>query len=382
MRSLLTLSLILWSSSSLAQDDFEDQLALGRSLTVKPWVRAQASTTARDGVGPFFNQVSCLSCHPSFGAMNRSISSGPLPFFMIVQLSHPQGYDASYGRQLSPQSVQVKKEAMLRLEYRMEDSLRKPFYHLEQTNYGSLDPQTRFSVRVPQMLLGTGIIDRLPDSWFLSRRYEEEKNKYKIKGQVSWKIRDGKPQIARFGWRADAVSLREQIAKALVLDMGLTNPTFRQDDCMPRQNCPSHSRGLDVSKTQLDAITAFVRSLKPPQGSSLLDLKGEELFKRVGCHLCHRTQSVPNHKSESIVLYSDLLLHDMGEGLSDQSSSLWRTAPLWGARTRRHFLHDGRARTIREAVMWHGGEGQLSVKQFLGLSVQDQRHLVHFVELL
>lgn len=391
----------------------EERFSLGKSFFRIPWVEAPSATTARDGLGPLFSANTCISCHPHNGAgsvygANGEISRSLVTRFSLKDQHDPHnGFvsDPTYGAQLSINGVKgVPFEGKPTLVYEAVMSeypdgnnivLRRPKVGVKELNYGELHPETVIANRLAPALIGLGLLDQISDEEILSREDADDHDKDGISGRANrvYEPRSGKIVIGKFTWKASAPSVRHQIAAAFHHDMGLNSSLFPYKNCTEFQKeCLSAPKGrepLDVPDERLDAVVFYVKHLRLPKPS--VNVKGEALFSQIGCTSCH-TPSVKIAGEKTIEPYSDLLLHDMGEELSDGRREFeadgreWRTAPLWGIGKRtsilnqRNYLHDGRARSIEEAILWHGGEAKGSREKFRALSHAERRHLLKFLE--
>ena len=216
--------------------------------------------------------------------------------------------------------------------------------------------------------------------------------------------REWQTRIGRFGWKAINSSLRTQNANAMSQDMGLTTSVFMEPNCTINQPiCWTAANGgsPEVSDSSLDAVTDFMTALAVPE-RRITDLstfnKGAQLFAQVGCASCHTPKQktgdslrFPLLSQQTIYPYTDLLLHDMGAGLDDGAkeknaeSYEWRTPPLWsiGIVARdpaARFLHDGRASSLTEAIMWHGGEAETTKLRFKQLPIEQKEILLSFLK--
>ena len=313
----------------------EDKFVLGKSFFDKPWVAFPASTTARDGLGPLFNQNACANCHPKGGRSDNK----------IIKLDNP---NSVYGVQINTRSTgNVPVEAKVAIDYQAQALtyangdkviLKKPVVRLSNMGYGDIDGTV--SVRISPSLHGLGLLEAIPN----------------------------KP-INRFNLSASKPSVLTQAANAAHNDMGLTNPLHPDKSCSKQQlmcnNAPK-SNGLDLPMQRLEAIAYFVRSL-----DKVSAVKPIKLFSKAGCDTCH-TPSYTLPK-QSIYPYTDLLTHDLGEGS-------FRTAPLWNSRKAPNFWHDGRADTVEEAILWHNGKAGLVRQKFMNLSKKDRTKLIKFIE--
>ncbi|SMN12786.1 Probable thiol oxidoreductase with 2 cytochrome c heme-binding sites [Bathymodiolus heckerae thiotrophic gill symbiont] len=313
----------------------EDRFILGKSFFEKPWVAFPASTTARDGLGPLFNQNACVNCHPKGGRSNK----------FVVKLDNP---NTIYGGQISTQSAgNVPAEAKVAIDYQMYTAhyangdkvvLKKPVVKLSNLGYGKVD--STLSVRISPSLHGLGLLASIPN----------------------------KP-VKRFNLSASEPSILAQAANAAHNDMGLSNPLYPQENCTNKQekcnNAPK-SNSLDLPQHRLKAIAYFVKSL-----DKVSAVKPIKLFAKIGCSRCHTPSYVLEKRT--IYPYSDLLVHNLGEGD-------FRTAPLWSSKKAPNFWHDGRASTVEEAILWHGGEAQSAKESFVNLSKKDRVQFIRFIE--
>lgn len=402
-----------------------DSFMLGRSFFSIPWVAAPSATTARDGLGPLFNANTCISCHIEHGA-GQALSAEEQPLrALVVKLSQPifqtqalaKGMinmpDPIYGGQIAINAVgHVPIEAIPRLEQQSHTvtypdgetvTLTKYFPKLTQLGYGELSPDTVISLRQAQTLAGLALIAQVSDAEILRYVDEQDSDGDGISGRANWvqDKSDGQQRLGRFGWKASQPNILQQTADAAANDMGLTNPFFPEERCTPAQQaCLEAPRGrlsplgkLDLPASRLQAIADYVTAFKAPQAMQLNEtaLMGQQLFQTIGCETCHRREMTTTHHIR-FSPYSDYLLHDMGEDLSDgrpeflASAQEWRTAPLWGigakVRAKQRFLHDARASTLQEAILWHGGEAEHAKNRFIQLTQEQRQSILIFLEAL
>ncbi|MGH6786914.1 MAG: di-heme oxidoredictase family protein [Novosphingobium sp.] len=364
----------------------------GRELFGKRW-------TEGEGLGPLFDGKSCLICHPRGGG-GRPLKGADATAENASTIVRFQDDLGSYGKQLQRRAVagQVA-EGMVSVAYAETEftfpdgeivRLRKPRYRLTHGERGAAPD--RFSVLIAPKLAGVGLIEAIPEATIRAGADPADRDGDGISGRIAVTA-DGK--LGRFGWRAEAVSIPDQIARALAFDMGLSSDLhpYPDGDCAP--DCGAASK-IEVSGAQLGALVAFTRLLAPPPPGErgMQTNRGARLFAAIGCAACHRPSfeivaaAAPYPAPPTLWAYSDLLLHDMGPGLGDSVSDEWRTAPLWGAARRRavqgdeFYLHDGRARRLVEAVLWHGGEAARARAGFVALSPSERRALLAFVKSL
>jgi CxxC motif-containing protein (DUF1111 family) len=410
--------------------------SVGNSFFRNPWVIAPSTTTARDGLGPLFNTNACQNCHIKDGRGHPPEPGADNAVSMLVRLSIPDepAYaehikrlgltpEPVYGTQLQDMAIPgVTPEGKVRVEYdamtvHFRDGtpahLRRPTLQITQLGYGAMHPQTRASARIAPPMIGLGLLEAIPEAAILANADPDDSKGTGITGTPNWVWDDAqqKTVLGRFGWKASQPSIEQQNAHALAGDMGLTSSLKTVDDCTPSQTAcldAPNGQGADgepeVSDNILRLITFYTRNLGVPArrdvaGSQVL--AGKNLFFKAGCQQCHTPQfttaanaAEPELANQVIRPYTDLLLHDMGEGLADNltefqaSGQQWRTPPLWGigltqtvsGHTR--FLHDGRARNLMEAVLWHGGEALPAQRQVLAFDAQQRAALLAFLNSL
>ena len=400
--------------------------AVGNAFFNDNWVTAPASTSGRDGLGPFFNAPSCSSCHVRDGRGGPPESPEEELVSVLIRLSLPsdaQGQapipEPSYGDQLQPRAIlDVPPEGSARLiwtsvEGRFDDGqgydLRRPEIQLSELAYGPLHPDTRTSARVAPSVFGLGLVEAISDSDLQSWSDPEDSDGDGISGRVHrvWSESLGGEALGRFGWKANVASLRDQTAGAFLGDIGITSSLHPEESHTEVQTAASevpHGGQPELDDHKLDRITLYLQTLAVPARRGLDDpsvQRGERIFGEVGCDGCHRPSfttgsdhPVEALRGQRIQPYSDFLLHDMGEGLADgrgdfaASGTEWRTPPLWGLGLQQvvsgHelLLHDGRARGVEEAILWHGGEAQSSRDRYRSLDESQRSDLVAFLRSL
>ena len=280
--------------------------------------------------------------------------------------------------------------------------LRKPVVALNGLRDGALSSSTHLSARIPRPVFGLGLIEAVPAETIVALADPDDVDGDGISGRPNWvkDPRTGAEVLGRFGWKAGVATLREQAALAFVNDIGVTSPLFPKHRCGAGQTTclasVASATAPQLNDTDLDHIQSYLRGLSVPPRRNYEDtqaVRGKALFQALGCPQCHvpnlvtsSTYEVPELRNIDIQPFTDLLLHDMGDGLADDapieegsaSGREWRTCPLWGNGTgaavmypaidafdpNGHpppggvYLHDGRARSITEAILWHGGEAQ------------------------
>ncbi len=397
----------------------------GRGLFTQMWVIPPSRDTRVDGLGPLYNRISCVACHPDNGRGRAPDGPEEEMRSMLVRLSipgpGPHGGPMPhpiYGGQLNEQGVPgVPGEGRAEVRYReavevLDDGLqvwlRRPELHLSEAGYGEFG-QILTSPRIGPTIIGMGLLDVVSEEELLAWADPEDRDGDGISGRPNrvWDVESGKTALGRFGYKANVATLRQQIAGAFVGDLGITSSLHRGQNCTSVQRaCQQAIDGgePELSDRQLDDITYYHQLLAVPQRrdrTSPTVTEGEALFYQTGCAACHRPrmrtskQAQPARLADRIIEpYSDLLLHDLGEPLSDgrrdfqASGREWRTAPLWGIGLAEivadevGYLHDGRARNLLEAILWHGGEAAGSRERFRALDSGQRALLLAFLKSL
>ncbi|WLG99962.1 di-heme oxidoredictase family protein [Pseudomonas beijingensis] len=410
--------------------------SVGNSFFRNPWVIAPSTTTARDGLGPLFNTNACQNCHVKDGRGHPPAPDATSAVSMLVRLSIPDAPayakvieqlgvvpEPVYGGQLQDMSVPgVVPEGKVRVDYtpvpvRFKDGsvveLRKPNLQITQLGYGPLHPDTRFSARVAPPMIGLGLLEAIPDEALLANAKAQARENKGVAGRPNqvWDDVQQKTVLGRFGWKAGQPTLNQQNVHAFSGDMGLTTSLRPFDDCTQAQvDCQRAPSGNgpdgepEVSDNILRLVLFYSRNLAVPARRDVNSpqvLAGKNLFFQAGCQSCHTPKyttaanaAEPELANQVIRPYTDLLLHDMGEGLADNRSEFkasgrdWRTPPLWGigltetVNGHTQFLHDGRARNLLEAVLWHGGEAQAAQRQVLAFNAEQRAALLAFLNSL
>ncbi|MCS0434474.1 di-heme oxidoreductase family protein [Vibrio diabolicus] len=407
--------------------------SVGNSFFRNPWVQAPASTDARDGLGPLFNTNGCQNCHIKDGRGHPPEQNDLHAVSMLVRLSIPAmtseqktAYirdgvipEPTYGGQLQDFALQDQTpEGKIEITYtdvpvKFKDgttvTLRKPHLNITDLGYGDMHPDTEFSARVAPPMIGLGLLESIPDETLLAWVDEQDANKDGISGKVNkvWEIEKDDFSIGRFGWKAGQPTLMQQNAAAFNGDVGLTSHLFPNENCTSKQSiCDDMPNGgkPEVSENILDFVEFYSQHLAVPIRRNMNDPSvklGQKIFAASGCESCHKTSvktakrpELPALSEQLIHPYTDMLLHDMGEGLADNRPEYlangreWRTAPLWGigyteeVNGHTYFLHDGRARNLMEAVLWHGGEAETAKQNVLALNKKERNALIAFLNSL
>ena len=419
---------------------------IGKAVFEKIWVSSPSSTTASDGLGPLYNARSCVRCHknngrgvaPSINQSGKNAKAVSLFLRLSVAPSNsnqrqllaegriPFIPDPVYGQQLQTFAYPGgKSEGKLQVHYNPIHmslsgdetlTLNKPHYEIKNLGYGKLDNNLMTSPRIAPAMIGLGLLEAIETSDLLALSDPDDSDNDGISGRVNmaWNRETKTSVIGRFGWKAGTPNLAHQNGAALNGDLGIGSTLFpspygdcteRQIDCWQQANGNSaqHDK-LEASQTMTELLLFYTRHLAVPARRTTAKvpvLEGKKLFYQSGCIGCHTPKFITAKNTESPGLseqliwpYSDLLLHDMGDGLADNRPEYhargneWRTPPLWGigltsaVSGEQFFLHDGRARSLMEAIIWHGGEAEHSKQNVINMSPQQRRFLLKFLESL
>lgn len=374
------------------------------------------------GVGPLFNQNSCESCHVRNGRGIIPQYEGDPSTGLLLRLSIPgEGMFGSiipapgYGGQLQPKAIfnvvsegiMSKTELSEIVTYLTGESvtLTRPVYSIANP-YIPLPPNLLISPRLAPPVYGLGLLEAIPEADILARADEADLDGDSISGKANqvWNVLDQALTLGRFGWKAENPTAGQQAADAAHNDMGLTSYYFPTEHCEGQSNCEEGVQtSHDVDEETTDLFAFYFQTVAVPAPRNYNDpvvSRGEQLFQDHQCASCHTPKhttgyhpiaSLSNH---TIYPYTDLLLHDMGEGLADHRPTFradgneWRTPPLWGigltqvVNPKATFLHDGRAHTLEEAILWHGGEAQASKEAFRTMSGEDREAMIAFLKSL
>lgn len=393
----------------------------GREVFAQRWVVAP-SPFGLWGRGPLSNGEVCTDCHAQNGRGRPPMTGAEPMRSMLVRLS-VAGRDAhggpvpdpAYGDQLQYEGVlgRVPAEGEAYLRWRettvvLADgetvALRAPAVEFRDLNFGPIGAQTMQSLRIAPPVFGLGLLEAVPQAALLAIAEEQRRLGFAGKPNQVWDRAQQVTVAGRFGLKANQPSLRQHIASALLADLGVTSALFPQENCTSVQReCRAMPPGRqpELEEHQLDMLLFYIRALGVPARRTVGDPQvqcGERLFARLQCAVCHvptlatgEFPATPQLARQTIHPYTDLLLHDMGEGLADGRPDFeagprdWRTPPLWGLGLSEQvngngfLLHDGRARSVAEAVLWHGGEAQRSRDAFARLPRVEREALVAFV---
>ena len=400
---------------------------VGNSLFNTSWVSSPATTTAIDGLGPVFNARACASCHLHDGRGEPLLINGESTRGLLLRLSNgndlitgPIGIPV-YGDQLQDAAnFGIEAEATINVDFEIiigeypdgtAYELRKPTYTIINENYGSLSG-TKQSPRIGQQVIGLGFIDALSESSILENEDEFDVNNDGISGKANyvWNVVENKTTIGKFGWKANQPTLAQQISGAFNGDMGLTTDIFPEENCPDGLDCSQFFNGInedesvEVPESIFSRMLTYMSAISVPirRDYDTFDvLKGKKIFNDLACVSCHvndfttsEYELLPQISNIKIRPYSDFLLHDMGDKLADNRADFlangneWRTQPLWGlglidfVNDHTFLLHDGRARNVEEAILWHGGEAEKSKNDFMNLSNEKREQLIRFLNSL
>lgn len=398
------------------------QFSRGRGLFNQVWMASPSLDEEHDGLGPVFNQPSCSACHLRNGRGQPPASENERMRGALVRISVPAGNATdepvphpSYGDQLNDNAVTgiaAEGRAVVRwiehIEY-FDDgeaiTLRRPEVTFINLAYGPPGDGLMSSLRVAPQIIGAGLLDAVPDSAIAALAAESRVDGISGRANIIVDSSSGKTAIGKFGWKANAVSLTQQTAAAFNGDLGITSRLHPEENCPGAEEfCARLEASVDLSDAQLEDVVFYQATLALPAARNPADpvvLRGKELFERAGCQHCHvpaltsgNNALAPALANTTFNAYTDLLLHDMGEGLADgrpdhsAGPTEWKTAPLWGiglipaVNEHQTLLHDGRARGVLEAIMWHGGEAAPARARVQALPEPDRDALVVFVNSL
>lgn len=417
---------------------------VGQAIFEKIWVLAPSSTQASDGLGPLYNARSCNRCHTnnSRGKIEIVTKRGSRNISLFARLSIPAQTreqqslleanlipfvpEPTYGAQFQNFAYPGgKAEGQLLVSYtkqptRLRDNveidLNRPSYILDGLGYGPVHDDVMMSPRIAPPIHGLGLINAISSRDIMSNADPDDQDGDGISGRarISFDPETNATALGRFGWKAGAVTLSQQNMAALSNDIGIgsllyPNPygdcTTKQHECLKQPHGNTQSQdGLEASQKMTEALLYFVENISVPRrvpDQAISSLPGKKLFNAIGCASCHVPSFVtdinakPRHLAgQSIWPYSDFLLHDLGEALADNrpegnaNGREWRTPPLWGIGLTRtatgaeFYLHDGRARSLTEAILWHGGEAERSKLSFKHLPAEERGMLINFLESL
>ncbi len=368
------------------------------------------------GLGPVFNNNSCQSCHANNGRGKPDDALTSLLFRISVPGESPVGGPnpvAGFGLQIQTRAtVGTQKEAGVTIEYVETPgeygdgtpySLRTPVYTVVDP-YIPLPVDILISPRIAPPVFGVGLLEAIPEDEILANADPADEDGDGISGRPNyvWDFEKGQKVLGRFGWKANTPTALQQAADAYNQDMGITSPLFPTESSAGQSQADGLQDDPEISAETLDDTVFYIQTIAVPARREFdsESRRGQKLFDQAGCSGCHTpmhttgvhpTRNEPTLNNQVIFPYTDLLLHDMGDGLADRRPDFlangreWRTSPLWGIgltqTTNGHtnFLHDGRARTLEEAILWHSGEAENAKEFFRTLPAEDRSALIKFL---
>ncbi len=374
----------------------------GRGLFKFVWAPPQ--------LGPMFNHNACLACHGGNGRGLSTLDRGPFGSQALVRVSLADGEPSvpggnvdvpGFGQQLQDHATVGLPEVFMEVAW-IETAIaygdgetqrmRRPRVTIESPN-GSPLPAMLQSYRQAQPLIGLGLLEAIPDDDLRALADPDDADGDGISGRVNevWDAQRGEMRVGRFGHKATSPNVRHQTAGAFADDIGLSNALHPESDGR-----------RDITDDQLANTTFFVSTLAVPAATTrdAKALRGRALFDDYGCASCHTPTHVTGAHpiaalaNQRIHPYTDMLLHDVGDMLDDARGDHaatgleWRTPPLWGIglttliQGEATYLHDGRARTLHEAILWHGGEAEPAREAFRTARKGDREAMIRFLETL
>lgn len=379
-----------------------------------------APAQVNPGLGPLFNGTACAGCHIKNG---RGLPEKGQRAVRVSQVEPGIGHGSGYsyalevespggntpavpgiGTQLQEQGIYGQPpEGIVQLAWQDESGtyadgteyrLRSPQLTLLTLDRSPFPEGIAISHRIAQPVFGAGLLEAVPEADLVQQADPGDRDGDGVSGRPNWvwNVIEQRPTLGRFGWKANTPTLLQQSASAYINDMGVTNPLF-----------PAADGAMDIAMDTLEAAAVYVQTIAVPARTLLDDpqvQRGERLFAAANCIACHVSElrtgphPIPALANQTIHPYTDLLLHDLGPGLADDrpdfeaSGREWRTPPLWGVGLTQTvlpfsgFLHDGRARTLEEAILWHGGEAELTKSAFQAMEKDDRAALIRFLRSL
>lgn len=380
-----------------------------------------APAEVNSGVGPIFNNSSCIGCHPKDGRSPFPTDINALSGFFFRASMPGIGENNApipvpgFGEQIQNQAIYgFEPEGKFKVTYTpivetfadgTTVTLQKPSYSLVDT-YIPFPSNAMISPRLASPVFGLGLLEAIPEYYILNNEDINDADGDGISGKANY-VYDrvsGQVKLGRFGWKANTATVKEQCAGAYVHDMGVTNPVFPFETGYGQTNGDDGlNDDAEISEALLDEIAFYCQTLGVPAARNLDDpsvQRGSALFEQIQCAKCHIPKMISGDfpiaevANQTFYPYTDMLLHDMGEGLADNRPDFladgkeWRTKPLWGigltevVNGHTDFLHDGRAKNITEAILWHGGEAETAKNNFKNLSAAERKDLLKFINSL
>jgi CxxC motif-containing protein (DUF1111 family) len=410
------LRVLTWSGGR--HQTVDEQMAdAGRALFVHQWTPRDPLANGGDGLGPVYNAASCVACHQQGGVGG----GGPVPrnvtTFTVRAGSGAgeagQGVVHAFGinfqetlADIDPRLPRRERPTLAELSFVPPESCNALGLMLPRRGAIVMPRGIHVSQRNTPALFGTGLIDQIPASEIIANERWEQRpwgmaspTEERLPVGRALRLADGR--IGRFGWKAQSASLGDFVRDACANELGLSNPGHPQPQ--PLGHPEYRSPGLDLTTEQCDQLTAFVGSLRRPEQRLPEDAKGcqgaaegRKLFGTIGCADCHKPKV-----GDVDGIYSDLLLHNMGQELAGGGSygqppvpepdgspgdgpspGEWRTPPLWGVADSGPYMHDGRAITLQDAIREHGGQGKRAADRFATLDPEKRYSLINFLQIL
>lgn len=388
------------------------------------WVSASSIVNGRDGLGPLFNVQSCSTCHFKDGR-GQPPNNSETTIGLLIRISLAIGNNSSeapkphpvYGNQLSVRALEgLEPEARVAVDYQeivgayldgTSYTLLAPNYVIDNWGYGRPEEALLLSPRVASSVYGLGLLDAIDDEQLILLADPDDEDGDNISGRPNyvWSPSEQTYAIGRYGWKANKASILDQAAGAAAGDLGITNRIFpAENHTLNQVDVETYPSGghPELTDEDLDNLVFYLKTLAVPASRVESDAayqSGLEQFQQLKCASCHTPEFRTREDYEIAALadqlirpFTDLLLHDMGDALADHrpdfnaSGNEWRTPPLWGigllekVNGHTRLLHDGRARSIEEAILWHGGEAEGSREAFKKLSQNDRVELINFVK--
>jgi CxxC motif-containing protein (DUF1111 family) len=376
---IFSLCLIANGQTSLARQSEQTSGAARPDMRVQPAYASRKAESAdlvkqgaklfladfapEQGLGPLFNQRSCVVCHgiPTAGGMGWD---GLGIVYRVGRIE-----DGSFDPLLGAGGPVARDHSIAELGVACDLEVGPPA------------AANLISVRNAPPLYGLGLIDRIPDAVIRAGAAASA-----TKGRLNI-VRDalGNERVGRFGWKADTATLEQFVGEAFRNELGITNPIAPTDLVSPDSGCGGQaSAKVDDDGSVVRAVTAYIGSMPPlPSKVGPQHRAGQLLFSTIGCAACH-TPTLSSNGAD-IPLYSDLLLHDLGPAMDDHvvqgeaTGKDWRTTPLWGLGMRARLLHDGRATNVPDAILAHDGEAAAATDAFRQLTWHERASLLAFL---
>lgn len=372
------------------------------------------------GLGPVFNNNSCNSCHPSDGRATVPEDVNQMSgFFLRVSIPGENEHGGplavpGFGTQLQHQALYgVMPEARLSrtYDYKEVQLADGTIVTLQVPTYGIVNPYTdmpdnvMISPRIGMPVFGLGLLEAIPEEDILALEDPDDIDEDGISGKANyvWDPESETKMLGRFGWKGGAPTVLAQSAGAYSADMGLTTYLHPVPASYGQTNGDTTITEVEVATSELEKVTFYCQTLGVPAARNTNNeqvVKGRKIFEKINCTGCHTASFttgsafISELSNQEIYPYTDMLLHDMGEDLADNRPEFlangreWKTRPLWGIGLTAltsgdtHLLHDGRARNITEAIIWHGGEAKQSRNDFIALSTSDREAILAFLNSL